>query len=123
MGRLVGVAEHKIADSWHGSDDPLVIHGLDLGSGVWLQPFTASYAPEGDCAGGIVWHVHADGEPCGGSIYFLQDPSDSAAAVRQRERGQVWTVESWDPLTISPSVLAKGCGLHGFIRNGRWESC
>lgn len=122
MGRLVGVAEHKVADSWNGSEEPLVIHGLDLGSGVWIAPFTAAYVPDGDCAGGIVWHVHADGEPCGGSIYFVQAPGDSAAAVRQRERNQVWTVESWDPLTVSPSVLAS-CGLHGFIRRGRWESC
>lgn len=31
-----------------------------------------------------------------------------------------WTVESWDPLTISPSVLCRRCGDHGFIRNGKW---
>lgn len=35
-----------------------------------------------------------------------------------------WTVVSADPLTVSPSihcVLAKdGCGLHGFIREGKW---
>jgi hypothetical protein len=32
----------------------------------------------------------------------------------------VWTVESWDPLTLSPSLLCKLCGDHGFIREGRW---
>jgi hypothetical protein len=31
-----------------------------------------------------------------------------------------WTVESWEPLTLSPSLLQHGCGDHGFIRNGRW---
>ncbi len=30
-----------------------------------------------------------------------------------------WTVESWDPLTLSPSLLC-GCGDHGFVRAGRW---
>lgn len=32
----------------------------------------------------------------------------------------VWTVESWEPLTLSPSVLCRACGLHGWIRGGRW---
>lgn len=31
-----------------------------------------------------------------------------------------WNVESWDPLTLSPSLLQPGCGDHGFIRGGRW---
>lgn len=31
-----------------------------------------------------------------------------------------WTVESWEPLTLSPSLLSTCCGDHGFIRNGRW---
>jgi hypothetical protein len=31
-----------------------------------------------------------------------------------------WTVESWDPLTLSPSILRTECGCHGFIRNGGW---
>jgi hypothetical protein len=30
-----------------------------------------------------------------------------------------WTVESWDPLTLSPSLLCS-CGDHGFIRGGKW---
>lgn len=32
---------------------------------------------------------------------------------------QVWRVESWTPLTLTPSVACK-CGDHGFIREGRW---
>ncbi len=31
------------------------------------------------------------------------------------------TVESVDPLTVSPSVLCPDCSLHGFIRDGRWQ--
>jgi hypothetical protein len=27
-----------------------------------------------------------------------------------------------DPLTVSPSILCLDCGLHGFIRDGRWIS-
>jgi hypothetical protein len=36
----------------------------------------------------------------------------------------VWQVESWEPLTLSPSILCApdkgGCGLHGYIRGGLW---
>ena len=32
----------------------------------------------------------------------------------------VWQVESWEPLTLSPSLLCRLCGDHGFIRAGRW---
>ncbi len=34
-----------------------------------------------------------------------------------------WTVQQTDPLTVTPSVWCKppgGCGLHGFIREGKW---
>ena len=31
-----------------------------------------------------------------------------------------WTVEGWEPLTISPSLLCTVCGDHGFIRQGKW---
>lgn len=32
-----------------------------------------------------------------------------------------WKVMMENPLTISPSVDCKGCGLHGHITSGRWE--
>ena len=41
--------------------------------------------------------------------------------VRDRVGGQpVWQVVSLDPLTITPSVLCRACGDHGFITDGRW---
>lgn len=36
------------------------------------------------------------------------------------ESGHGWTVESWDPLTLSPSLLCTACGDHGYVRGGRW---
>jgi len=30
-----------------------------------------------------------------------------------------WTVESWEPLTIVPSVGCT-CGDHGYVRNSKW---
>jgi len=32
----------------------------------------------------------------------------------------VWQVLSWEPLTLSPSLLCQLCGDHGFVRDGRW---
>jgi hypothetical protein len=62
---------------------------------------------------GIVTHkLPGDGD-CEGAITF-----DSPIA-RAHFSGPFWTVESWDPLTLSPSLLCH-CGDHGFIRDGRW---
>lgn len=36
-------------------------------------------------------------------------------------RASGWSVSSWDPLTVTPSLRCLGCGTHGFITNGRWE--
>ncbi len=61
-----------------------------------------------------VRHLTPGGGECMGGITF-------AGPVQQRiePNKQTWTVESWDPLTISPSLLCH-CGDHGFIREGRW---
>ena len=62
----------------------------------------------------IVRHTSPSGEPCMGGITFDGEVS------RQIEPGKaVWTVESWDPPSFSPSLLCS-CGDHGFIRQGRW---
>lgn len=31
-----------------------------------------------------------------------------------------WTLQSRDPITLSPSVHYTCCGVHGFVRNGKW---
>lgn len=121
--RLQGCADHTLPGKWDPDDPEMeqeTIWGLDLGSGVWISPFAAKYATADEHAGGIVWHVHPDGQLCGGAVNLIADPDHPERPV--------WTVESWDPLTISPSVRA--CSgpdgaecLHGFIRNGRWEGC
>ncbi len=50
---------------------------------------------------------------CEGAITF------DTPAARAHFSGPYWTVESWEPLTLSPSLLCR-CGDHGFIRAGRW---
>lgn len=67
--------------------------------------------------GPIVTGAYADEDYCIGGVAF-DTPRGRAMATRG-PRSALWQVHSWDPLTISPSVLC-GCGDHGFIRNGRW---
>jgi hypothetical protein len=70
--------------------------------------------PDEPKAGAVINHLQADGTPCSGAVTF------STPTTRQLWPDRaLWTVESWEPLTIWPSVLCS-CGDHGWIRDGRW---
>ena len=98
---------------------------LDLGDGhsisiaVWdpdlelnpaLRPFADQFPAK---TTGIVRHQLPGGGECEGAITF------DIPLARQQFSGPFWTVESWEPLTLAPSLLCH-CGDHGFIREGRW---
>lgn len=68
--------------------------------------------------GAIIYHSKPDGSPCWGHVYF--DIPEVRRFPKSFPDAVVWQVQSWDPLTISPSVLCKLCGDHGFIRDGKW---
>lgn len=86
---------------------------LELGYGVTLR-FTSWKDTER--VGYIQSHHRPDnGTPCESGGLF--DLPGVAEAFPDRNR---WHVESWDPLTLSPSLLCTACGSHGFIREGRW---
>lgn len=61
-----------------------------------------------------ITHINPSGHPCEGCITF-----DSPTAQRISPKIPKWIVESWEPLTISPSILCD-CGDHGFIWDGKW---
>lgn len=65
--------------------------------------------------GATVYHDNPAGQPCAGFVTFASGTQRKI----EPDRPNVWRVESWSPLTISPSVLCS-CGDHGFIREGRW---
>jgi hypothetical protein len=71
--------------------------------------------PDVPKAGLIIRHKNPAGEECTASLMF------DTPELRKHWVGKehFWKVESWEPLTISPSVLCS-CGDHGFIREGRW---
>lgn len=56
------------------------------------------------------------GEGCSGMIHFDTPEVQRWHLAPTQHR---WRVESWEPLTVSPSILC-ACGDHGFIRNGKW---
>jgi hypothetical protein len=100
---------------------------LDLGDGHTLtftswhpdRELNPQYAdlPDIEKCGAIVGHPRADGKEgrCWSGIYF-----DSEAVRRVFGDKQIWQVNSWEPLTLSPSLLCRECGDHGFIREGKW---
>lgn len=68
-------------------------------------------------AGALITHPRKDGQPgeCLSGISF--DLPETRPHFAERA---MWQVESWEPLTLSPSLLCRVCGDHGFIRHGRW---
>jgi hypothetical protein len=81
----------------------------DIGGGVEMQRC--------DCARGpscvvLIKHQH-DGTLC------MAGYAPLAVPCRAGEHENFWGVDQDEPLTLSPS-LSFPCGLHGFIREGRW---
>lgn len=74
--------------------------------------------PRIEKAGATIYHpnLKMPGTECISGIHF--DVPEMRAAFGERA---VWQVQSWDPLTISPSLLCTVCGDHGFIRGGKWD--
>lgn len=90
-------------------------HGINYFGWAPDRELNPQYEGIPDCekAGLQVRHKTPQGEDCLGSITFDSAPEPVKG-------GQAtWTVDSWDPLTVSPSLLCI-CGDHGFIREGRW---
>lgn len=68
--------------------------------GVLIKHECAARKATGNAGGGIVED-------------FIPVHPDAAAR-------SPWVLESRDPITISPSVKFTCCGLHGFVRGGKW---
>lgn len=71
--------------------------------------------PDIDKAGTRIDHKKPDGSECASAIHFDLPGSEHLSPGSPR-----WQVIAWEPLTISPSLLCRLCGDHGFIREGRW---
>ena len=81
---------------------------IDIGLGVKIN-FVEN--AQGVRCGLIESHTRPNGDECCGYVAFRHVPQDSKSS---------WVVEKEEPLTLSPSVLCKTCGHHGYISEGRW---
>ena len=78
----------------------------DLGSGIQIE---RRYLD--GVLGGIAWWHN-----CGVDYPAREDWIPTNAPGEKRG----WDVEHAQPLTLSPSILCRRCGRHGFIRAGKW---
>lgn len=83
---------------------------------AWLGIPEGEPLPVVERWGAIIRHYRPDGVLCEGSITF--DGAWQRHTDRTAGKG-LWAVESWEPLTCSPSLLCH-CGDHGYIRKGQW---
>lgn len=98
---------------WPFTDPDLQLQ--DIGHDVYLSRVVDA---DGNWIGILEWHecpamqnVNASGLSAGG-VNFENAPNSV--------KGPRWHLVSGDPLTIEPSILCRTCGLHGWIRQGRW---
>ena len=62
------------------------------------------------------WHrANTETGWCAGSFAWRNPSSEDF-----RAESALWTLLSWSPLTVAPSLLCLDCKAHGFIRDGKW---
>ena len=80
-----------------------------IGEGVSIE---LRRMPHAAMPAGVAYkHPNGKGGECEGWAPFTGTPGG---------RDDGWDVQSLEPLTISPSLLCRACGHHGFIREGKW---
>lgn len=115
------VAMSKDDDEFpYGSDGE---RWIDIGHDHLILPTVQQIDPDAEIdgeqptepAGWLIAHRTPGGDWCCGSV---NRPESRAHLV---DKHAAWTVESEDPLTLSPSIMCS-CGDHGYIREGHWET-
>lgn len=92
---------------------------LEIGHGVTIEMVTDTR----DRFVGLLWrHTCRMGlDPDGGSrvisIYFDRPWNRQDANLSGRK---LFEVTSWEPLSLPESLLCHHCGIHGYIRDGKW---
>jgi len=61
-----------------------------------------------------VLHATPTGEFCGASALW------DVSMYAPEHRPPCWTLNSLEPVDVSPSLLCLRCGDHGFVKQGRW---
>lgn len=71
--------------------------------------------PDVERYGLLIKHSTPEGNMCMSGLVFESDVAEKISPDSAK-----WTVESWMPLTVSPSILCRQCGDHGWLKEGRW---
>jgi hypothetical protein len=101
----------KQLPDWAENDQEQAVFWLDDNHAV-----TWTYI-DGQVNGGLFWHrvpERNDSATPGWCVGGFRIPHE-----KNPVNAPTWTLESRDPMTLSPSLLC-GCGHHGFIRDGKW---
>lgn len=110
-----------MSDSWPMEMVPDLVLDDDhfLNYHAWMpdRELNPQYAhlPDVQKFGCVIRHYKDDGTMCEGCVTF--DGPVQRELVPQDHR---WTVESWQPLSLYPSIVCGACGDHGWIREGKW---
>lgn len=88
---------------------------IDLGDGHRLV--FSDYKGEKRVGGNVI-HPPVEGK-CSGQGWIAFENTSWSRQFTEKPIA-TWKVEQAEPLTLSPSILCRACGDHGFIRNGRW---
>lgn len=119
-------ADSWATDSWAADNQTTEIESSDrdgylhpppdslrVGSGVRLRGYTMSEdGVSGEIVGVNIWHVRPSGDGwCLSTVPF---------ASKGANDGRGWDVTSTNPLSLSPSVLCRACGRHGWLVDGEW---
>lgn len=66
-------------------------------------------------------HLTKDGKRCEGFVPIKGRAW--ANEFKDVDGYQAWDAVSFNPLTLSPSLLCTACGDHGHIDGGKWVPC
>lgn len=87
---------------------------IDLGEGIYLEREECEHGTSG------YWFVH----PTDDGPELSATPGKCVGLVstcpHHEHLNGPWTIEAVEPLTLSPSILCRQHGTHGFVRNGEW---
>ena len=97
-----------------GNDDQA--NRLDIGHDHAIVIISYNGDP---CAGINVYHKKPDGSECVGFVSIRG--GTWSKQFESSHSHQAWDLVSREPLTLSPSILCRTCGDHGFVENGRWR--
>ena len=89
---------------------------IDIGGGHEIE--YVGYAGEEKVAINDYHKRPDNSQPCQGFVSFTGKGWSNE--FKGSPGHQSWDVVSWDPLTLTPSLLCRSCGDHGHITNGRW---